>query len=358
MYDIVISFDTTGSMYPVLAEVRRKIQTTVKSLFETIPDLRIGILAHGDYNDEPYTYRTLDLTNDINAIDRFVRSVDSTNGYGNGGECYELAMHVVANDFSWRDTATRSYILIGDEPAHEYAWIIRPYGNHYGRNYPTEYQRVEYNWKNEAHALINRGITCYVVRCLNRTDSKNFHDALANIWQTPLLHLHQMADINELVTAVLYKERGILEQHETQLGINNNLRTLIDSLLGRAPSVVNTSSAAFDPTRFQVMYVPSRTDIKEFVESTGARFRIGHGYYQLVKSEEVQERKEVILWNRDTNEAITGDEARKKIGLPYGMRGKVRPYDIPNGYQCFIQSTSNNRKLDPRTQFLYEVDHV
>ena len=46
--EVVFSFDTTGSMYPCLTQVRRKIKETVTRLLDEIPGIRIGIIAHGD----------------------------------------------------------------------------------------------------------------------------------------------------------------------------------------------------------------------------------------------------------------------------------------------------------------------
>ncbi|MDF5714604.1 MAG: hypothetical protein PUP93_12125 [Rhizonema sp. NSF051] len=50
--EVVFSFDTTGSMYPCLTQVRRKIKETVTRLINEITLIRIGIIAHGDYCDE------------------------------------------------------------------------------------------------------------------------------------------------------------------------------------------------------------------------------------------------------------------------------------------------------------------
>ena len=60
--DIVFSFDTTGSMYPCLTQVRRKVKETVKFLFEEVPNIRIGIITHGDYCDGDDVITMLDLT--------------------------------------------------------------------------------------------------------------------------------------------------------------------------------------------------------------------------------------------------------------------------------------------------------
>ena len=77
--EVVFSFDTTGSMYPCLTQVRRNIKSTVTRLFEEIPGIRIGIIAHGDYCDKGSSYVTkaLDLTPDADAICKFVENVEA-----------------------------------------------------------------------------------------------------------------------------------------------------------------------------------------------------------------------------------------------------------------------------------------
>ncbi|MFS0518059.1 hypothetical protein ACEYW6_25550 [Nostoc sp. UIC 10607] len=80
--EIVLSFDTTGSMYPCLTQVRRKIKNTVTRLIDEIPLIRIGIIAHGDYCDEGSTYvtKTFNISGDVDAICDFVQNVEPTGG--------------------------------------------------------------------------------------------------------------------------------------------------------------------------------------------------------------------------------------------------------------------------------------
>ena len=80
--EVVFSFDTTGSMYPCLTQVRKKIGSTVSRLMKEVPGIRIGIIAHGDYCDAGATYVTkaLDLTDDEGAVCRFVERVGPTGG--------------------------------------------------------------------------------------------------------------------------------------------------------------------------------------------------------------------------------------------------------------------------------------
>ena len=81
-------------MYSCLAQVRTNIEETSKRLFAEIKGIKIGIIAIGDYCDSLSTYvvKTVDLTNDVDSICRFVRDVAPTGG-GDTPEAYEWALH-------------------------------------------------------------------------------------------------------------------------------------------------------------------------------------------------------------------------------------------------------------------------
>ena len=53
---ILFIFDTTGSMYGVLTEVRRKLDQTCARLIADIDDIEIAIMAMGDYCDQNSSY--------------------------------------------------------------------------------------------------------------------------------------------------------------------------------------------------------------------------------------------------------------------------------------------------------------
>jgi hypothetical protein len=99
--DVMISFDTTGSMYPCLTQVRREVESLVKKLFKDMPHLRIGIIAHGDYCDAPRTITKLDLTDNEKQICKFVRTVESTFG-GDAPEAYELVLNEARTSVDWK----------------------------------------------------------------------------------------------------------------------------------------------------------------------------------------------------------------------------------------------------------------
>jgi len=97
--DLVFSYDTTGSMSAAIGQVRRGVAETVKYLFKQIPELRIGIITHGDYCDGDKVITMLDLTDDQNAICEFIKTAPNTGG-GDEDECYEFVLNR-ARTLSW-----------------------------------------------------------------------------------------------------------------------------------------------------------------------------------------------------------------------------------------------------------------
>jgi hypothetical protein len=349
--DLVISFDTTGSMFPALTEVRRKVDELIKTLFDTIPNLRIGLIAHGDYIDGQNMIKSIDLTDDRFILSHFVRTVKPTNG-GDSAEAYEAVLNYVLKHFEWRSNK-RALILIGDDIPHTI-------GYQYGAMAP-----VSIDWQKVATQLVtDAGVNIYPVQALNRSHATYFYELLASISNTVKLDLYQFSDVVQLITALVYKQTDdykVVEYRnslESSGKLNRNLREIFNKLLNeRTPEILDDAKLIrIDPSRFQILYVDYDTDIKSFVESTGATFRVGRGFYQLTKSVLVQEHKEVVLYDPVYGIFFTGDKARELINLPYGERGTVTPDQIKDlPYIVFVQSTSNNRKLLAGTKFLYEA---
>jgi len=356
MLDIVISFDTTGSMGPAIAEVRRKVDSFINTLFDQVADLHMAIVAHGDYCDfnKPSSYLMTSninkLTDNRRELSNFVRTVPNTNGC-DSDEAYEYVLEQVAT-FNWRESANKVFILIGDADPHEVGYNYSPF-------------TVRRSWRDIVHDLIDKGIKIYPVQALNNAKTQ-FYNILHKMSGTPHLRLAQFSNITQLLTAITYKQQGDdkLQMYGQQLQENGeldrslayamNLLLNAKSLIGGIELSEDTRGLKAVPAwRFQMLHVDVDTPIKDFVNKTGAVFKIGRGFYELTKSETVQENKEVVL--RDNKgDMYTGDVAREMIGLPYGSRGTVRPMrDL--GYTVFIQSTSPNRKLIGGTRFLYEA---
>jgi hypothetical protein len=351
--DVVFSFDTTGSMYPCLGEVRRTVSKTVKDLFKDIPRLRVGAIAHGDYCDAPpagpYVIKMLDLTSDEDAVIRFINGVQPTGG-GDEPECYELVL-AEARRFSWAAGKNKALVMIGDATPHPASYALNT---------------RKLDWRNELDLLQEARISVYGVQALNRSYATAFWQEVAKKTGGFHLQLNQFRHVVDLLKAICYKqespERLIeyrdLVQREGRM--NREGATMFGTLTGRATEVSFGSSdlKAVAPGRFQIFDVMRDQDIMGFCKDTGATFKVGRGFYEFGrKSVEVQHHKEVILEDKRSGDLFTGEKARELLGLPKDHTVTLSPKSTKlKDYNVFIQSTSANRKLLAGTRFLYEVD--
>jgi predicted DNA-binding WGR domain protein len=344
--EVVFSFDTTGSMYPCLTQVRRNVKNTVTRLYEEIPGIRIGIIAHGDYCDKRSSYVTkhLPLTDDVDKICKFVETVGPTGG-GDAPECYELVLHE-ARSQPWSVEAAKALVLIGDDVPH-----------------PPAQNPDKLDWRTEAKALADDGVTVYAVQALNRSHSKRFYEELARIGGGYHVPLDQFSFVTDMVMAVCYRQSGeeqlqrYEEEVKTQGRMNRGLNRIFSTMLGRAATtaVAEADLSAVPPGRFQVLDVDEDGPIKAFVEANGLTFKTGRGFYEFTKTETIQGHKEIILMDRATGDFFEGEKARDLLGLPIGETVRIRPTDLEK-YAVFVQSTSVNRVLKAGTKFLYEVE--
>lgn len=129
--DMVIAFDTTGSMAQYIGAVRKEVSELIPQLFKDNGDLRLGIVAFGDYcdmnnsQDFGYAYQRIAPTANENELIKFVLNSKDTSG-GDGPEFYELVIKKIAEETQWREGSTRSILLIADAVPHEVGYS---YGN-------------------------------------------------------------------------------------------------------------------------------------------------------------------------------------------------------------------------------------
>src|SRR5688572_28454907 len=115
--EVMFSFDTTGSMYPCLTQVRKKVYTSIKQLFKDLPGIKIGVFAHGDYCDSKiYVTKHQALSAKPEPIVKFVEKVKPTYG-GDYPEAYELVLHE-ARKIGWTPHAKKILVMIGDAIPH------------------------------------------------------------------------------------------------------------------------------------------------------------------------------------------------------------------------------------------------
>ena len=382
--DLLVSFDTTGSMYPVLAQVRREVESFVKTMFSEFTDLRLGIIAHGDYcdKDDPYTIRAMELTRDEKKLCKFVKETAQTYG-GDADECYELVLNVAHKDMSWRDDAEKIMIMIGDASPHSPSYHLN---------------KDNLDWKTETDELRKNGIKVFSVHALAhyRSSSKAFYKYVAENTNGVYLTLDMFNEIVDLIKATCYQQGGeeklnefvtiIKDSGKMTRSMENNFKRLRGeevedtyesyrakrgggmSYRDKARATEDVTIKEMDklvpvmPGRFQIMTVDDDTAIKAFVENNGIAFKKGRGFYELSKAETVQQYKEVIIMDRETGEMFNGSQVREELGLqPQSEKGGVKERihkAAADKYRVFIQSTSVNRKLIAGTTFLYEVSDI
>jgi hypothetical protein len=121
--DMVIAFDTTGSMAAYIGAVRKEVSDLIPCLFEDNEDLRLGIVAFGDYCDMKNAqefgkaYQCIMPTDNENELVKFVMESQDTSG-GDGDEFYELVIKKIVEETPWRENSTRVILLISDAAPH------------------------------------------------------------------------------------------------------------------------------------------------------------------------------------------------------------------------------------------------
>lgn len=360
---IALSFDTTGSMRAAIATVRREVKDLAVFLLNQIPNLEIAILSHGDYCDARGTgfISSLDFTSNPEEVVDFIENRAPNTGGGDSDEAYEEVLYQVRTSLSWKDGSIRAYVLIGDAEPHSTSYNARSFGFH----------DLVKSWRNEATSLVSdMGVTIYPVQCLSNRYANSFYGALAEISGTPKLELSQFADVNDLLTAIMFKASGDneLEQFDALYLRNRSVsfqsRQNFERLAGRAVSTkvgTGTKKAvalgleAVSPSRFQVIRVEEDTRIDEFVRKHSLPFKVGRGFYQWTKSSIIQGYKEVVLRDAETGEFFAGTDTRSIMGLPAGATIRQSP-PRSSEWTGFIQSTSYTRILRKGTLFLYEME--
>lgn len=361
--DLCISFDDTGSMATVRSLVRNNIVQLINDLKKSVPELRIAVIIHNDYCDHPEEIYTQNFTTDYQKIVGFVHR-DSPCGGGDSPECYELALHE-ATLFDWKSDA-RIMIMIGDEIPHEMGYSCRAW-----RCNKSIF--CQHSWRNEVSTLAKKGVSIYGIQALNRYRSASFYETISKNTNGIKLDLSQFQNIMTYINAIVYKQTGDLDEYyESQevFSTNYSLKNMFDKLRGKTVEHERIDLDAL--SSFQVLNVDTdgNTSIRDFVESNHLTFKKGRGFYQLIPRtadgkanfEIIQADKEVVFVDKITGEVNRDTvSCRNLLGIPWGTKGKIHSGEMSkviDRYDVFIQSNSYNRKLDPGTKFLYELESM
>jgi hypothetical protein len=117
------------------------------------------------------------------------------------------------------------------------------------------------------------------------------------------------------------------------------------------PDTVRRTLTVLPESRYDVVPVHTKAQIRPYIQSRGLPYTVGKGFYELMKTEKIQPGKQIAVQERGTGRVFTGPDARHLLGLPDNVEVKVKPEANPL-YKIFVQSTSVNRNLIPGTEVL------
>ena len=115
--DIVIVFDSTGSMQGEIDEVKSKIQRIGSALMRMIPKTRISICTYRDQKDE-YVVKGLPLTDNLGQIVLYLERI-SAKGGGDLPEAVDEGLRWSIENNQFRRSARKVILLFGDAPPHQ-----------------------------------------------------------------------------------------------------------------------------------------------------------------------------------------------------------------------------------------------
>lgn len=142
--DMVIAFDTTGSMSSYIGAVKKHVKELIPNLLRQNPNLQISVVAFGDYCDMTNSvtfgaaYQVINLTSDENALINFISKAKDTSG-GDSDEFYELVIKKIVEETSWRLGSSKSVLFIAD---------AEPHG--IGYTFTSIIKNNQIDWKKEA----------------------------------------------------------------------------------------------------------------------------------------------------------------------------------------------------------------
>lgn len=195
--DMVIAFDTTGSMSSYIESVRQHIKSLIPQLFADNPNIRISIVAFGDYCDMPKqdkfgkAYQVIGLTDDQKALIEFVEKAQDTSG-GDGDEFYELVIHKITEETQWREGSERVALLIAD---------AEPHSKYYSYGSICD---GSYDWREEAKKSAEKGIKWDTTVC----GSSRWYSELSKITGGVCVPFRSTGNSSEMLRATALARGG------------------------------------------------------------------------------------------------------------------------------------------------------
>jgi Mg-chelatase subunit ChlD len=114
--DIVLCFDSTGSMTGEIDQVKHQIERIGATLLTLVPKARISIVTYRDQGDE-YVAMGLPLTSSIQDVKSFLHRIEAGGG-GDHPEAVDEGLYWSTRHNKFRPAARKVILVFGDAPPH------------------------------------------------------------------------------------------------------------------------------------------------------------------------------------------------------------------------------------------------
>lgn len=219
--DLVLMGDLTGSMSAYHSILKSKFREICTTLFQLIPNLRIGIIFYLDHGSgDIYITKVQQLTVDVQKLQDFITDTPDGNG-GDADEAVEDALHD-ALVMNWNEINTHSIVLFGDARPHESYEC--PYQYDYFEIVKNLYQKqVTVNTVYcSSHIDYRRLASLYEVEIgdfshrVSRLDHPDFFSWIANVTGGVAIGVEQIDDIVDIIKAMAAKDAGKIDELEEE----------------------------------------------------------------------------------------------------------------------------------------------
>lgn len=193
--DMVIAFDTTGSMRSYIDSVKDHVTELIPELFKNSSNLKLKIIAFGDYCDMNHkddfgkAYQESNLSDNENYLISFVKNAKNTMG-GDGDEFYELVIKKIVEETEWRE-GKKAVLLIGDAMPH-----------YIGYTYRGMVRNSQIDWREEIKKAADLNIQIDTLSI--QKDSKPFYKEVSEVTGGVHLDFKSSNKTSEIIRGVTY----------------------------------------------------------------------------------------------------------------------------------------------------------
>lgn len=114
--DVVIAFDSTGSMSGEINQVKEQVHRIGTTLIKLVPKARISLCTYRDQGDA-YVTKGIPLTSDVRQLEYFLEDIQAGGG-GDHPEAVQEGMKWSIDNNRFRQSARKVLLIFGDAPPH------------------------------------------------------------------------------------------------------------------------------------------------------------------------------------------------------------------------------------------------